>query len=61
MNEEERKKLLDIWEGQKERENKNKMQRKPVINNNRNGIQNNYRNGFVKKWGFGYRNNGSRW
>ena len=61
MNEEERKKLLDIWEGQKERENKNKMQRKPVINNNRNGIQNNYRIGFVKKWGFGYRNNGSRW
>ena len=62
MNEEERKKLLDIWEGQKERENKNKIQRKPVINNNnRNGIQNYYRIGFVKNWGFGYRNNGSRW
>ncbi len=62
LNEEERKKLLDIWEGQKERENKNKIQRKPVINNNnRNGIQNNYRIGFVKNWGFGYRNHGSRW
>ena len=63
LNEEERKKLLDIWESQKERANKNKIQRTSVINNNYNGkgIQNNNRIGFVKKWGFGYRNNRSRW
>ena len=59
LNEEEKKKLLDIWENQKERENK--IQRSPVVNNNGNGFQNNYRNGFVKKWGFGYRNSGRRW
>ena len=59
LNEEEKKKLLDIWESQKERENK--IQRSPVINNNGNGFQNNYRNGFVKKWGYGFRNNGRRW
>jgi DNA-binding protein len=59
LNEEEKKKLLDIWESQKERENK--IQRSPVINNNGNGFQNNYRNTFVKKWGFGYRNSGRRW
>lgn len=59
LNEEEKKKLLDIWESQKERENK--IQRSPVVNNNGNGFQNNYRNGFVKKWGYGYRNSGRRW
>jgi DNA-binding protein len=59
LNEEEKKKLLDIWESQKERENK--IQRSPVVNNNGNGFQNNYRNGFVKKWGYGFGNNGRRW
>ena len=59
LNEEEKKKLLDIWESQKERENK--IQRTSMVNNNGNGFQNNYRNGFVKKWGFGYRNSGRRW
>ena len=62
MSEKKKEELIDIWESQKERENKNKIKRRPMINNNNGKVfQNNKRIGFVKKWGFGYGNKGYRW
>ena len=62
MSEGKKEEFLDIWEEQKERENKNKIQKMPMANNNNRIISlNNQRIGFVKKWRFGYGNSGYRW
>ena len=68
MTEENKKKLMDIWEMQKEKKINNNIQRRPMnnnINNKNNGwnfnrrvFQNNNRNIFVNNRGFRY---GNKW